>query len=410
MVLDLSGMAAALAASGSPEQGIPCVHVAGTNGKGSVSALVTAVLVQAGLRVGTYTSPHLHRFVERIALDGEPVDEALAAAEAQEICAGLEAGTLPALTFFEATTLLAWRVFRASKVEVAVMEVGLGGRLDATRLCVPRVTVITRVALDHQQQLGDTLEAIAREKAGVLKPGVPCVLGPTLGPGTGAARAAIEAVATEVGAPLWDAPRCVLPAGPGRVTAPFAGTTFDAAFPLLGPHQRDNLATALAVLEVLRGQGMALSPEVVRAGIEGVRWPGRVERVGRVIFDAAHNPDGVEALVAALREMPGGVDVGAVVFGASRDKDWPQMMATLTAALPGVPWFCAAVDMARAESAERLAAAVGGEAMAGPTEALDAALGRAEASEVVLVCGSIFLVAAARAYALGMPVEAFVGL
>ncbi len=410
MVLDLSAMQEALRASGSPELRTPCVHVAGTNGKGSVSALVSSVLLHAGLRVGTYTSPHLHRFVERIALDGSPVSEALAATHAEVMRAEVAAQTLPQLTFFEAATLLAWRIFREARVDLAVVEVGLGGRLDATRLCAPKVTVITRVALDHQAQLGDTPEAIAREKAGVLKAGVPCVLGPGLGPGAGGPRAVVEAVAREVGAPLVDTHHPVHAAGPGRVGFVFADTACEVALPLVGSHQRDNLATALTVLEVLRSGGLALSAEAVRAGVEAVRWPARIERVGRVIFDAAHNPDGTEALVRALPEALGGDRVGAVVFGASRDKDWPSMMNTLAEALPGVTWACTKADMARAEAPAHLAAHVGGQVYGSAAEALDASLEGCGPVGMVLVCGSIFLVAAARAHLLGIAQEPFVGL
>ena len=205
MVLGLDTMRAALAASGDPQQRIPCVHVAGTNGKGSVSAFLDAALRAAGHHVGLYTSPHLHRFVERIQIDGAALDDATAARLAEDITAAIDRGALPPITFFESATLLAWRAFAEADVRFAVMEVGLGGRLDATTVCAPRVTVITRIGLDHTDRLGATLSEIAREKAGILKRDVPCVLGPDLTHARNPeARTVIEAVARSVGAPLVD--------------------------------------------------------------------------------------------------------------------------------------------------------------------------------------------------------------
>ncbi len=410
MVLDLSVMRAALDAVGRPERATPCVHIAGTNGKGSVSALVTSVLVAAGLRVGTYTSPHLHRFVERVALDGRPVSEAVALRHARDLRNAMARGAMPTLTFFEAATVLSWLVFREARVDLAVVEVGLGGRLDATRECLPRVTAITRIARDHEALLGDTLGAIAREKAGILKSGVPCVLGPALGRGSGEARDSIEAVAETVGAPLVDAKPAVRVTGRGRVAFAFAGVTVECPMALSGAHQYENLATALSVLEALRAQGVGLTPDAVAAGVAAARWPARVERLGDVIFDAAHNPDGIEALVRALPDALDGARVAAVVFGASRDKDWRRMAATLGAALPEARWVCTAAAMARAEDAAVLAEVTGGDALVPPDAALDAARARCGPGEVVLVCGSIFVVAAARAHHLGIETDPPIGL
>ncbi|MDB4927577.1 MAG: Dihydrofolate synthase, partial [Myxococcaceae bacterium] len=333
VVLDLAAMRAALRALGDPQARLPAVHVAGTNGKGSVTAMVDAALRAGGQRAGRYTSPHLHRFVERIAIDGEPVDEAAAQRQCDRLLAMMADGSMPTLTFFEAATALAWMCFAEARVERVVLEVGLGGRLDATNVCAPEVTAITGIALDHQGYLGDTLAAIAAEKAGILKPGVPCVLGPTLRQPS-AARAAIEAVARRVGAPLFDAPAVRVRA----LDAAGASLEVDSALGVLpvtvklgGAYQVDNVATAVGVLDRLRALGRGVDGGAVRAGLAAARWPGRMERVGDVILDGGHNLDGVAALCAT----PGLPPVAAIVFGASSDKPWREMLARLIAAFPG---------------------------------------------------------------------------
>jgi dihydrofolate synthase/folylpolyglutamate synthase len=401
MVPGLDAMRAALAASGDPQRAIPCVHVAGTNGKGSVSATVDAVLRASGLRVGLYTSPHLHRFVERVRVDGEPLGEPLAAALADAILREVDAGALPDLTFFEAATLLAWRAFEREGVAFAVLEVGLGGRLDATTVCAPRVTAITRIALEHTAVLGTTLDAIAREKAGILKPGVPCVLGPGLARALNPeAREAIEQVARAVGAPLYDAPTIAREGA--AVRALWRGRELVLRPSLAGPWHAENLAVALGVIDRLCDAGVAVSPAALAAGVASVRWPARMERIGDVLLDAAHNPDGVAALVAALPEVLQKAHLGAMVFGASRDKDYAPMMATLARVIDPSRWYLAAAAMQRAAEPEALASLMGGVACESPEAALALARARCAPGEVVLVCGSIFLVAAVRAALLGI--------
>jgi len=408
VVLDLAAMRAALAALGDPQARLPVVHVAGTNGKGSVSAMVDAVLRAAGQRVGRYTSPHLHRFVERIAVDGEPVDEALAQAQCDRLLALMAGGAIPTLTFFEAATALGWMCFEAAGVHRVVLEVGLGGRLDATAVCAPEVTVITGIALDHQGYLGDTLAAIATEKAGILKPGVPCVLGPRLGAAS-EARAAIEAVARRVGAPLIDAPPARVVSVDGATTSlevRFAGEPLPVAIHLAGAYQVENVATAAAVLDRLRSLDPGIDAAAMRAGLAAARWPGRMERIGDVILDGGHNLDGVAALCAS----PGLPPIAAVVFGASSDKPWAAMLGLLAGAFPGARRFYAAAPLPRAVAPEAMRAERDGTACASPAEALAAARASAGPQGVVLACGSLYLVAAVRARLLGLVNDPPVGM
>ncbi len=407
VVLDLAAMRSALRGLGDPQLRLPAVHVAGTNGKGSVTAMVDAVLRAAGERVGRYTSPHLHRFVERIAVDGEPVDEAVASAHCDRLLALMADGVIPTLTFFEAATALGWMCFEGVGVTRVVLEVGLGGRLDATTVCAPELTVITGVALDHQGYLGDTLGAIATEKAGVLKPGVPCVLGPRLA-APSEAREAIERVARSVGAPLFEAPPVtVLGDGPDGLTVEgtLAGERVVFSVALSGVYQAENIATALAVIDRLTVRGAPIGAAVVARGLAAVRWPGRMERLGDVLLDGGHNPDGVAALCAS----PGLPRVKALVFGASTDKPWVAMLDQLTARFPAARRFYAAAPLPRAVSPVAMASALDGEACASPVEALTAA--RAVPGEgVVLVCGSLYLIAAVRAVVLGLVNDPPVGM
>ncbi len=399
MVLDLAAMRAALSAFGDPQQGLRCVHVAGTNGKGSVSAMVDSALRAAGVRSAAYTSPHLHRFVERFRIDGEAADEDETAAVAAEVLAAMSSGRIPTLTFFEAATLVGWLLFRRHGVTVPVMEVGLGGRLDATTVCAPRVTAITRIAWDHEAILGDTLGAIAREKAGILKPGVPCVLGPDLREGE--ARESVESVARGVGTPLVDAPvATVLP--DGRVRVPYGEAMVTVRPALPGAHQAGNVAVAAGICALLAGDGVPVDAEAFARGIAGVRWPARLEVLGDVVLDAAHNPDGVAALVHALPGLLAGRRVGALVFGASRDKPWRAMLdAVVPWALPERRYFGAA-EIARAVEPAALAGYAGGVPCGSAAEALASARAVLQPGEVVLACGSIYFVAGVRASALGI--------
>ncbi|HUG53318.1 MAG TPA: cyanophycin synthetase, partial [Vicinamibacteria bacterium] len=327
MKFGLETMHALVEALGHPERRFPVLLVAGTNGKGSVVAYAAAALRASGLVAGRYISPHLVRVNERIAVGGREIgDRALwsAVAEVREAAESLaRAGALPAQpTYFEVLTAAAFVHFAARSVDVAVLEVGMGGRLDATNVTAPAVSAIVTVERDHEAYLGTTLGAIAGEKAGVLRPGRVTVLGPM----SPEAVAAVAAVAAERGARLAhaDAEVEVRERPRGRVDLRTRRHLYRALRPLPGAHQRDNLAVAVRLLEEAQAAGVGLDLEAVAAGVDRTRWPGRLQRLpGRpsLLVDGAHNPAAARALAAELRDGPPFV----LVFGAMADKDVAAM-------------------------------------------------------------------------------------
>lgn len=395
--LKLERMRAAVAACGHPERAWPSVHVAGTNGKGSTAAMIEAVLRAAGRRTGLYTSPHLVDFAERIRADGRTIPRDAVVALVDELRGRLAAAGI-ALTHFEFVTLLAFEWFRRIGVDIAVVEVGLGGRLDATNVVAPAATVITSIALDHEEYLGSSVPEVAAEKAGILKPGVPAVAG-RLGP------EALDVVTTRaraVGAPLLLAGRdgC-LAAGPDGDLA-FSGpgvawTGLRLAMP--GAFQHANAEAALLALAALR-PGLAVTGDAVRAGLAAAEWPGRLAVVRReplVVLDGAHNPAGAEALA---RELPALLDgrPAMLVFAVMRDKAWPAILAPL---LPHVRRVVATRVGPRGADPAALAAAIADRVPARAVENADAAVreavAAASANEAVVVTGSLYLVGAAYA-------------
>lgn len=382
--LELDRMRAACARRGDPERGLRVVHVAGTNGKGSVCAMLESVLRAAGLRTGLYTSPHLHSFRERVRIAGEPIARDEVARRVSEVRAMLEAPGAPLLTFFEVTTLVALEAFRDAGCDVVVLEVGLGGRLDATNVIeAPLATAITSIALDHQQYLGETIATIAGEKAGIAKPGVPLVVGRV----DAEAEAVIAERAGSVGARIVRAE----PAAEGA---------------LPGAFQRENLGVVRALIDVLRARGLAVPEDAVRAGLAEVRWPGRLEAIDgapAVLVDAAHNPDGCRALAAHLASLPGAPASRVLVFGAMADKPWREMLAILRPHVGAV--VAVAPPMPRAERAEVIAAEVGAEAAPSIAAGVDRARALAGATGLVVCAGSIFVLAEARAHVLGIESE-----
>lgn len=381
MRLGLDTMRASCTRHGHPERSFAVVHVGGTNGKGSTAAMVEAMARASGKRTGLYTSPHLCRFAERIRVGGAPItDEALTAVLRRVLVD-------PDLSFFEAATMAAFLAFRDAAVDLAVVEVGIGGRLDATNVIPsPRCTAITRIAFDHQDRLGDTLEAIAGEKAGIAKPGVPLVLGP-IDPGP---RAVIARIAGDVGAPIVDA----------------RAIPDDAELALAGAHQRyPNAAVAWTIADAV-----GIDEASRRVGLRDVRWPGRLERIERTasyggpwLLDGAHNPDGAEALVRALRETP----PKAIVFGALADKEWPAMLDQL--AEVDAPRFYAAPRGRAPAEGEALAMRAKGTVCASIGDALAAAR-RAAGDGLAVVCGSLYLVGDARAILADLPQDPPVAL
>ena len=285
--LGLDTITAIAGALGHPERACPVLHVAGTNGKGSVSAMAGHALTSSGLVTARYTSPHLVRLEERFAVDGRPVPAASLDAALDQVRSAVaqlrSAGALTVEpTFFEATTAAAFVLFRAAGAQLAVIEVGLGGRYDATNIVAPLVTAITSVDLDHQAQLGTTLTAIAGEKAGTIKPGVPVVIGPL----AAETRAVVEAVAREQAAPLVDAFAGVgvvahLDRGHFQVTITTPARRYGPLrLALAGRHQVDNAVVAVRLLETAAERGVGVTGEAIERGLTDARWPARLEVAG----------------------------------------------------------------------------------------------------------------------------------
>lgn len=293
--LGIDRMRLLAAALGHPERSYPCIHVAGTNGKGSVSAMLEAIFRAAGWRTGLYTSPHLVRLGERMQVDRVPMTDAEIVAYARELQVRADALAANDIedhpSFFEFMTGAAFLHFARQRADVAILEVGLGGRFDATNIVDPEIAVITSIGLDHCELLGDTLAKIAFEKAGIIKPGKPVVVGHM----PAEAFAEIERIAAERGAPLWSVEREF-----GSDLARYPTTNLE------GDYQRWNAATATLVARLLPAR-WRLTPEVVARGLHAVNWPGRWQRIQvgatQVILDATHNPEGAEQLDANLAKL-----------------------------------------------------------------------------------------------------------
>jgi len=308
----LDAITALLAALGNPHRRFASVHIAGTNGKGSVAALIESAIRAAGWRTGLYTSPHLERLAERIRIGADEIPgDALAAAATpvRDVVERLLAeGRLPQPpAFFEVVTAVGFLAFAQAGVELAVVEVGLGGRLDATNVLDPLLGVITPIGLDHEQYLGSTVAAIAGEKAGIIKPGMASVV---CSPQAPEAAAVLAARCRELRVPLVEIAAAEAQAAPPT--------------PLRGWHQRENAAVAARACALLGMRGFAVPPAAVAAGFAGVRWPGRLEQIAAdpaVILDGAHNPLAARALAAHLdAERARGRPAPVVIYGSMRDK------------------------------------------------------------------------------------------
>lgn len=407
--LGLDTIALLLDALDRPDRAWPAVHIAGTNGKGSVAAMVERGLRAAGHRTGRYTSPHLDRLEERVAIDGEPIaatrfDEA--AADVLALVDRLQAqGDLAVVpTFFEVTTAIAFEIFRRERVTAAVVEVGLGGRFDATNAILPVVSAITSIALDHERHLGSTLAAIAFEKAGIIKPHVPVVVGRLDAEPAAviAARAhALQAPMVEAAATAIDVARV----DRGRVTlslrTPFAA--YDAVtLGLNGRHQIDNALVAVRTLEACGERGLAVGADAIASGLRDVIWPARLEWLSlpggpTVLIDAAHNPAGARALAryladAAAAPLP-------LVLAIMQDKDIDGIVAELAPIASTIVATAVASRRALpardlAERIHRVHPSLSVTVEPDPDQALGAAL-RSRGSAAA--AGSIFLVGPLRA-------------
>lgn len=405
-VLDLSRVERLLDSVGNPQDRFPAMHIAGTKGKGSTAAMVESCLRAAGLRTGLYTSPHLHTFRERVQVDRHMISRQEVVALVEEIRPLVD--RVPELTTFEAITTIGFLAFARADVDVAVVEVGLGGRLDATNVLTPEVAIITTLSLDHTYLLGDTLAQIAREKAGIIKPGVPVVTASQ----EAEAIETLRSISEQRGAPLVEIGRhwryepgsTDLDGQSFTIQGPQQdGSRLDGEYriPLLGRHQLENCACAIAALEIVRRKGLPVSAAAVREGLSTVRWPGRLEVLRKeppVVVDCAHNPHSARVLRQALEELfPGRRWV--LVFGASADKDVPGMLDTL---LPLADYVIVTRSShPRAAAPSELADAVasagaGAEISVNVPKAVQRGLEKTGTEDGLLITGSIFVVADAQ--------------
>jgi len=415
---DLTRMVVLLEKLGNPHQSYPVVHVAGTKGKGSVAALVSSALQAGGYRVGLYTSPHLQDFAERIQVNGANIPHKELAALVTEIQPYVDA--VPGLTTFEITTALGFLYFSRQTVDIAVIEVGLGGRLDATNVVSPLVSVITSLSMDHMNILGDTLSKIAYEKAGIIKQDRPVVFAPQ----KSEALDVLYKIAEERNAAVRQVGKDILY---GEDTHSLDGQTLwlwtketqshmdqflempgkedwepvRLSIPLLGYHQIVNAATAYETLQVIRSQGIQIDEDSIQSGFERVVWPGRFEVLNRnplVIVDSAHNTDSALKLRLTLDDYLPGIPV-TLIFGASEDKDVQGMFAEL---LPRVKRVIATQSVhPRALEADKIVDLVHqagrpARAIVPLEKALESAIEQNEEGHALVVTGSIFIAAAAR--------------
>lgn len=414
--LKLDRVGRLLSLFGAPQRRYPAFHIAGTNGKGSTAAMLQRILSAAGYRSALYTSPHVVSFTERIRVGEEEISREEVVELAEEIKTRSAAAGI-CLTYFEFVTAMAFIYFARRQVDVAVVEVGLGGRLDATNLVSPAVSIITTIAKDHEAYLGSDLLSIAREKAGIIKKGAPVVCGP---------------VPAEVGKLLRET--AALHGSPAYFLAAdfsFAlkdGGLFDykglnwnlndLSLALRGSYQRGNAALALAALEVAR-DSFPVAEAAVREGLRSVSWPGRLEVVCErpmVILDGAHNGAGIKTLVGEVRSLRGLRKV-KLLFAVMADKDWAAMLGELAALASEA--FLTRVPMERSADPWQMSAAVGDRipvtVIEDPAQALRCLLERAGPDDVILITGSLYLLGEIRPLlvekaSLGRPGRDFAGV
>lgn len=433
----LDRMRELLSRLGNPQQALPAVHIAGTKGKGSTAAMLGSVLSAAGYRTGVFTSPHLYWIEERMAVDGRPcspaelvelVDRVVPAVEAMDHAALARDPAESGPTYFEITTALALLHFARRKVDAAVLEVGLGGRLDSTNVCHPRVSVITSISFDHTRQLGHSLESIAWEKAGVVKPSVPVVSGVAeAGP-----REVIRRVCrlrscrlSELGADFdfvyYPPRRLELAPAPARLDFRYGirdrrNGYRGLSLGLIGYHQAANAAVALATLAELRQIGWEVPEQSVRAGLADVVWPARVELIARrpaIVVDAAHNLASIDALLRVLQESFS-VRRRLLVFATTREKDILGMLGRLLGSFDEVV-FTRYLNNPRAvppEELEAVAAELSGRryrVCPEPADAWDEVRRLAGAEDLICVTGSFFIAAEIREQVRARPLPAPAG-
>jgi len=401
--LGLMTITALMVRLGMPQTRYRTLHIAGTNGKGSTAAMAAAVLQAAGYRVGLYTSPHLVEFRERIRVNGEMIAESRVAQLTEQLQALCQPDLSP--TFFEYTTAMAFQHFADSGVDVAVLEVGLGGRFDATNLIAPMACAVTTISLDHQEYLGTTCSSIAFEKAGIIKPAVPVVLGRI----EDHALRTIERTARERQAPVFRLDEDFRTEGeePQQFSYRGLGVQYDGlTCALEGRHQLDNAACALALLGAAAPQGIAVTAEAVRAGLRAVNWAGRLEVVDRrptILLDGAHNPAAATALADFLtrsdRSHPSRPVV--LVLGMMRDKDHRGFVEPLRDLVDEV--VLTQADLPRSATAQELRALLEGllphpHVVQSIGDAMALARQLATPEGLVCVTGSLMLVGECKAW------------
>lgn len=409
--LNLLRMEKLLLLTGNPQLRCPAVHIAGTKGKGSTAAITASILSAAGLRVGLYTSPHLLIFRERITINGEMIPENDLRDLVQQVIPfvqQMDEDPAGSPTFFEVYTTLAWLYFAQQQIDCVVLETGMGGRLDATNVVQPLVTAITTIALDHMVELGDNLAAIAAEKAGIIKPAIPVISARQ----EKAAAEVIMRITGELHSPLYRIGHEIKLHDNGVVRDP-PGELFNIQgrraeylqlkCPLLGVHQEENAALAIAIIECLQEQGWPISTADIHRGVSQVKWPGRIQIVQHeplLIFDGAHDPAAISALLAALaRHFPS--RSYRFVLGFLQDKDWLAMLAQLTPKAtqfiftrPGSPRAATPEKLLAWAKKEQIPATV----YESVGEAIETALADLASDELVCVTGSLYLVADALRY------------
>ena len=401
----LERMARLVERLGHPERRFPAVHIAGTNGKGSTAAMVASVLQRAGLSVGLYTSPHLIDLSERMHVNATPIAEAdLDRLVRQVDDAVVQCGMADAITFFEVTTAAAFLYFAEQTVDIGVIEVGLGGRFDATNVVTPVVCAITTIDFDHEAYLGKTLTAIAFEKAGILKTGAPVVAGAL----SAEVAAEVERRAHEQSAPMVRLGREITVSGDRPERFIYHGTGVrEVSCPLAGKHQVHNAAVAIGIVEQLQSAGWPIRERDLQEGIRETRWEGRLETLRttpRILLDGAHNPAGALALSAALREVdPDRKGRHYLLFGAMQDKKICAMLAPLLGWADEV--ILTRPDMARAADPAAMAAFLPPDlphqTYPSAPDAITATRARLADCDTLLIAGSLFLVGEAKAHFAG---------
>lgn len=405
---NLARMVSFLEKLNNPQDNYPSIHVAGTKGKGSVCAFISTILQEAGYSVGFYSSPHMHEFTERIRVNSRQIPKI----QFVEIIDQMKPVIAQAkeLTTFEITTALAFLYFAKSQVDIAVIEVGLGGRLDATNVINPLVAAITSISLDHTKILGNTVEKIAREKAGIIKPGIPTVLAPQ----KENVKAVIREIADTKNSRLIEIGNDViaerLVGGLGGEKFYFSKTAssnkgLELTIPLLGSHQVENAAVAFAVIEYLISVGYKINDKYIKNGFRNTKWPGRFEILSRnpyVIIDSSHNVDAIRKLDLTLYDyFP--LSKVTLIFGASEDKQITKMLRTIQPNVEKIiftrakhPRAVDPLELSKKLDCSQTPFVIADSPEIALTEALDGIEVKDSDQEVILATGSIFLAAAIK--------------